>query len=145
MQRSQRLKPVTQVAEARERQAAQALGLAQARLRQQEERLTELLTYKDEYHRRLAEPAGAGIGSVQLADYHQFLARLAEAISFQGQRIEEQRRQLEQARGRWVATRQKSEVLDKVVDRYESQEAAEAEKREQKALDDRAPRRGDFT
>ena len=59
MTKSKRLEPVARIAENRERRAATELAKARQRLEEQEARLRELTSYRDDYSRRFQE---AGLG-----------------------------------------------------------------------------------
>ena len=82
MSRSKRMKPVMQVAENREQQAARDLGAAQQRLAVQERKLEELQTYRDQYAQQFEQTGGGGIGAVRMQDYRVFLARLNQRFTW---------------------------------------------------------------
>lgn len=140
MTRSERMKPITQVAGSRERDAARVLGESQRRLAEVETKLNELTAYRDEYVARLKREGGNGMASRSVLDYQIFLSRLNEAIAYQHGRVSQARREVEQKRALWQASRTQSMALDKVVERYQGDERRAAERREQKELDDRSQR-----
>ena len=137
MTKSQRLKPVTQVAESREQEAALAMAEAQQVVDEREARLKELAGYRAEYHMRYKAASGAGMEAAQIQDYRHFIAKLDQAISGQLVLVEGARNVYEETKRQWSATRRKSLALDKVVTRYRHEEARSAERREQGEADER--------
>lgn len=138
MTRSKRMNPVLRVAEHREKDAARRLGQTQQRLRQQQDRLRELIGYRDEYNLKFQQTCGAGVDVKQLQEYRLFLSRLNDAIAQQQRVIVNAEREVEQARAGWLSTRTRSQALDKVRDRFVDAERQEAERREQADLDERS-------
>jgi flagellar protein FliJ len=137
MTKSQRLKPVTRVAENREQEAALAMAEAQQALNEREARLNELLSYRAEYHMRYKTASSTGMEAAQIQDYRHFIAKLDQAISGQLALVEGARGVYEETKRQWFATRSKSLALDKVVTRYRHQEVRSTERREQGEADER--------
>jgi len=101
-------------------------------------RLHELISYREEYSRRYSESCGGGIGAMRLNEYRIFLSRLDQAIRQQQVQVEQARRDCDQKRQHWLASRTRAKALDKVMDRYQREELKDAERREQKEQDERA-------
>jgi flagellar protein FliJ len=141
MTKSQRMKPLTKVATSRERNAAKELGEHRRALSEVEAKLAELLTYREEYNRRLQQSGGAGIDAQQMCDYRIFLARLNEAIGHQQACVDKSRREYERKRRLWSEARTRTQALDKVVERYQHEERSTVEKREQAESDERSLQR----
>jgi len=140
MNKSQRLKPVTKIAVAKERDAARHMGQQQNVLQQHKSKLNELIQYRLEYVDKMMSAGSAGIGAGQMQDYTRFIRRLDEAIVYQRSQIELAMRQLEVKQREWQAMHTRSEALNKVVDRYRVAEIREQDKREQNESDERAQR-----
>lgn len=140
MNKSQRLKPVSDIADAKERDAARHMGQQQNVLQEHNNKLSELIQYRAEYVEKMVAAGSAGIGAGQMQDYTRFIRRLDEAIVFQKNQIELAKRQLEVKQREWQAMHTRSEALNKVVDRYRSAEVREQDKREQNENDERAQR-----
>lgn len=140
MKKSSRLQPVVKVAESREQQAAQALGMAQTQLTQAEQRLAELKVYREDYIARFHSAGAAGMGALQMEDYRQFLHKLSLAIDQQGQVIAQAASEVEVKRQGWHQNRSKTQMLDTVVSRYQAEEQRVAERKEQGEQDERAQR-----
>ena len=140
MTRSQRLKPVSRVAEHHEQTAARAMGEYQQRLNVHENRLRELIKYREEYAHGFQIAGARGMGAAQLQDYRTFLARIDQAISQQQGQVAQARRQYEQKKDEWFHRRTRSQALEKVAERYRKQERHDEDRREQKDSDERAQR-----
>lgn len=140
MKKSRRLEPIVRVAENWEHQAAQQLGAAQQDLASAEQRLGELRHYREEYIRRFQAAGASGMGAGKMRDYQQFLASLNLAIDQQLRLVAIQAGKVEEKRRHWFASHQKTQVLDNVVTRYQSEEQRLENRREQKEQDERAQR-----
>lgn len=138
MTRSERLTPVTQIAEKRERDAIRIMGECQRSVDDHEKRLIELKAYRDEYCERLRNAGSKGIDPSRLNDYTIFIRKLDEAIVFQGQQITSVKKIYERKKAEWMVLRTKSQALDKVVDKYKKEERRQEDKREQNESDERA-------
>jgi len=140
MNKSQRLKPVSDIAVAKERDAARHMGQQQRILAEHENKLIELINYRSEYVEKMVSAGSAGIGAGQMQDYTHFIRRLDEAIVYQKNQIGLAKRQLEVKQREWQAMHTRSEALNKVVHRYKTVETREQDKREQNESDERAQR-----
>lgn len=138
MTKSERMKPVLQVADSREEQAAKALGECQRLLQERMQRLEGLQSYQAEYVRHFQEVGGAGATAQRLHDLQRFLANLATAIEQQQYQVELARQQCEKKRLLWQEARSKSIALEKVVARFQEDERMIAERKEQKVNDEHA-------
>lgn len=140
MSRSRRMKPVQELVDSRERDAGRALSDARARLAEQEERLEQLLEYRDEY---LAS-GSPGLGTtdtVRLANRSVFLDRLNEAIREQRGRLERAREAAEQSADAWRETRVEAAAIGRAVDRFRQDERRAEERSEQREQDELATQR----
>lgn len=140
MSRSKRMKPVQRVAESREQAAVQKLGQSQQYLDAQRTRLEELCTYRDQYSASFQTSGGQGLNAGRLQDYRVFLSRLNEAIRQQEAIIAQCTSQHEQTRQQWVETRSHHQAIDKVIERYRSEEQKNRDRLEQQEQDERAQR-----
>lgn len=140
MKKSKRFKPVVRVAEAREKQAASALGEAQAHLQSQIARLEELQNYQNDYLQRFKSTASQGIPAARMLDFQRFLDNLKLAIKQQETIVRIATSQVEQKKQLWFAKRGKLKSYDNVMERYISEENLQQSKREQKETDEHAAR-----
>lgn len=136
MTRSKRMQPVVNVTANREREAAKRLGECQQRIHAAEQRLAELIKYREEYTQQFA--SGGSLNTARLQDYRAFLNRLNQAVDQQGHQVAQVSHECEGLRQRWLALHVRAQALDKVVERYRGEERSEQDKREQKDSDEHA-------
>ncbi len=140
--RSERLAPVTRVAENREQQAARALGEARQELARRERQLQELQTYRHEYAEQFRERAGGGVAAAALRRFQAFLGQLDRAIGQQQQSVARASADCEQRRQAWALTRRRRQAVQLAVENCRADERRTAERREQRDTDEHAQRRG---
>ena len=141
MTRSDRLKPIQQVAQVREREAASAFGESRRRLEEEEQRLAELETYRAEYLQRFRTLQQQGITVAQLLEYQAFLGKLETALRHQAEIVELRRTDAERRMAAWTDRRTHTRAMDRAVENLAEAELKAGERRDQKALDDRNQRR----
>jgi len=133
---SQRIKPLQQLADIREEDAARMLLDAQRLLSERQARYMELVRYREEYER---QPAAA---TPQLLRNRQaFLERLREAERFQQQLVEQAQRGVDQCRAQWVSRKGETRTVAQLMSCYEARERREQERREQRLQDELATQR----
>jgi flagellar protein FliJ len=135
--RSQRIARIVGLAEHEERHECQQMMQVQQVLDKAVGKLTELLSYRQNY-----EAGSRQIGTVSAVrwqDYRRFLARLDQAVEFQNRLILDHRQSLEANQRRWREKRQRLEMLEQIQQRYFRAEADHDERQMQKLLDDLRP------
>jgi len=137
---SKRFKPVQRVAESREQKAAKAFGQSQKLMQDQQTRLEELRQYHKEYIQRFQKTSQMGMSVAQLHEYRAFLAKLETAIEAQEKIVLASQQNRTSRKENWQQKHIRSQVLDKVVARYTSQERKSSESLEQKEMDERSQR-----
>ena len=143
MTKSERMRPVVRIAESREQDAAGAFGASKRTLEENEQRLAELLAYRDEYHRHFQQAGSAGVSAGRFMGFQRFLSQLNKAIEQQRRIVRDAAEACEAKRRALNAARGRSMALDKVVTRYRDEEVRHQERREQKETDELAQRRRD--
>ena len=136
MTRSNRIKCIAKIAESRENDAARVLGSSQRQMAEHQARLLQLQDFQGEYSDLLKEQGANGLAVSRFLEYQNFLAVLNQTICLQGKQLENSRRNVECKRNLWLASRTRLEVLNKVVERFHSQELYKQNKKEQKECDD---------
>lgn len=134
--RSHRFQPIQRLAKHSEDQAAQLLGKAQTHLSQQEYRLEELTSYRDEYAQQFHESGRGGLDGRQLQSYQSFLNQLNAAIEQQKQQILQAKEQCDNRRHDWRQQHTHSEVLASAVKRIKAQEQSIERRKEQRSSDE---------
>ena len=141
MTRSDRMKPVVEVAESRERKAARRFAEQQRLVEVERQRLSDLQRFRTEYLRGMQEQGAVGLTAARLRQWQQFMNGLDRAIEQQRQQIQAAESQLEERRQQWFQARGKHQALGKVVERYRAEEERAQAKQEQKETDDFAQRK----
>ena len=136
LKRSERFKPIHNMAQQSEDVAAQTLGKIQRELSEHHLKLSELMQYYQDYTARFNEQAGKGMSIGQVQSYQKFISQLEIAIKEQKKHISRTTEACESSRADWTAERQKTQVLEKVIDRYQKQEQAVSNRQEQHRSDE---------
>lgn len=137
--RIKRLEPVRRLRQFNERDAARRLGEEQRALADQQQRLDELLNYREDYLRRYQSVLSSGqLGGQPLQEYRVFLERLDQAIVQQRQLIERGEQACLRSRDEWLSTRTDVRAIDKVVERRRLMLERQRLRREQSESDERA-------
>lgn len=139
MTRTQRLRPVVQHTDKKERQALQEVAQSQAELEIEKGRLVQLQDYKIEYLQKKKYDIGV-FTPLELQEFNRFMHQLDQTIERQMDLVEIRQQALEQKRLLWTETRIDSKKMHKIVDKLKRQETVEQERREQKVLDEFAQR-----
>lgn len=132
--RSAKIGKVMAIAEAEERRVGQLAGQSHQRLDEQLARLGELNAFRRNYASRTS--TDSVVSSAHWQDYQSFLNRLDTAVKAQQQIVQDCERKLAAHRQRWMAKRQRVQSLERVVDKYQTEERLQEARREQKRLDD---------
>lgn len=139
MNRSDRMQPIKNLADSRERDAGKVLADARGVLDERERQLEQLRRYREDYQRQNAPGIGA-VDPVRLQNYQAFLARLGDAIQQQERSVAEARAELERHADAWREKRVEAAALGRVVDRLKDGERRVEDRREQHDHDERALR-----
>ncbi len=136
--RSRRLQPVVHAVGHDERECATRLAAAERRALEAARRLEELKAYQADYASGLGARVAAGMSATDLRDYRAFLVRLGEALRAQGRLAAQAQAEQEAARQAWRLAAQRVKSIDQVVVRWQAEERAHVERREQSEIDERA-------
>ena len=134
--RSQRFKPIHNLAQKSEDVAAQTLGKIQRELSEHHDKLSELMKYYQDYKERFNEQAIKGISVTQAQSFQKFMSQLEIAIKQQKEHIVCVTEACDSRRADWTAERQKTQVLKKVMNRYEKKEQQVSNRQEQRRNDE---------
>ena len=130
--RSERLQPVVDQAQRRQKDALQRLAEQQQKLAHAEQQLAELKRYRADYG-----VSGGGLTVSALLNRQQFVERVDQAIVQQARLIERLERQVQAARERWLQAHARENALGTVVDRLRNQEEQREQRLEQAEVDER--------
>ncbi len=134
--RSERFKPIHSIAKQSEDLAAQTLGKIQNELSAHHSKLSELMAYYQDYTKQFNEKAAKGMSVMQVQSYQKFISQLEVAITQQKEHIARVTEACHSSRADWTVERQKSQVLEKVITRYQKQERYNENKQEQRLSDE---------
>ena len=140
MTRSERIQPIKEIADTRERNAGAVVAQAEHALRDREQQLAQLRNYLDDYVRKNAPGLGT-VDPVRLNNYRAFLARLTEAVRAQEQLVEMASREYERKREDWRVQHVEAAALGRAVQRMQVFERTEQDRREQKESDEDTAKR----
>ena len=136
MKRSDRMQMIEKLAKQREDQAANALAQTRQRLEQEGAQLTELEGYRAEYVTYLETQGSIGLSITQWRRTQGFIDQLGSVISQQEGVIKQWQRQEQQVLLQWQNLYQRRKSIGQLVDKLSMEEVIEADKQEQKALDE---------
>lgn len=134
--RSERFKPIHNLAQQSEDVAAQTLGKIQRELSNHHLKLSELIDYYQDYTIRFNQQAEKGMSIIQVQSYQKFISQLEIAIREQKKRISRITEACDSSRADWTVERQKTQVLEKVITRYQKQEQVTHNRQEQRRSDE---------
>ena len=125
--------------EQRQRDAAwQALMAAERRLSHNLAQGRALANYRSQTHARYGAGSDRPLGAEQLRTTHDFSQRLDEALGQQATQGEQTHAQAAQCRAAWGRAQQRLAVFDKLIERRQQALQVQAQRREQRADDERA-------
>lgn len=142
LKRAKRLMPVVQMAEEAEREAATKLAAAQQQLAGAQAQLEGLEQYRADYQQQWLARGQTGVTGEWLMNYQRFLSQLEVAIAQQRNNIRWHEQNVNRVREVWKNAYTRLEGLRKLVERYRLQASQQADKLEQKAMDEIAQRLG---
>lgn len=132
--RSKKLNKIVSLATSEERRQGAMTGKSRQVLEEQMTRLGELNAYRHSYADK--SKSFSNVSSAHWKDYQNFLHKLDQAVVSQQQIVRDSEQNLEVHRRRWLAKRQRLESLQRVLDRYQDEEAQLADRQQQRAQDD---------
>lgn len=136
LKRSDRFKPIHNLAQQSEDVAAQTLGKIQRELSAHHSKLSELMQYYEDYKTQFKEKAINGMSIIQVQSYQKFISQLELAITEQKKHIARITEACDSSRVDWTVERQKTQVLEKVMTRYKKQEQTTHNRQEQRRSDE---------
>ncbi len=136
MKKSNRFKPIAQVAKNRETQAAQAVSQAQFEVKEKCSRLDQLQMFYGDYLQQFEQQGKTGFDTKRLQSFRGFLHELNKAIEQQKKVIKVAQRLLNEKKQQWLEARKKVKVYKTLVSNYQQEERYQEDKQEQAALDE---------
>jgi flagellar FliJ protein len=140
MTRTERLQPVVQHTENKEKKALEAMAQSQGELELEKTKLSQLRLYKKEYFQNHSQQNRV-YSAIEMQEFNRFLAQLDQSIEQQTKVIELRDKELDYKRKSWQATHMESKVMNKVVDNLQRQEQILESRLEQKQMDELSQRK----
>ncbi len=141
MSRSDRMQPIKEIADSRERDAGAVVAAAEQKLKEAEQQLEQLKRYREEYGQGMGSGDGQNVGAVdgmRLQNYRAFVQRLSDAIRQQEDLITRLREDSDRKRDAWRERRVEAKTLDRAIEKLRGQERKVEERREQFKMDEQA-------
>lgn len=120
--------------------AARHLNQLKVQWNEAEEKLRQLLEYREDYRARLLNSTRLGMPANSLKDYQLFLGKLELAIRQQTEEVARCKKHWEHGRHEWQAQQRKLKAFDTLAQRHrrsEQKREANLEQREQDELSSR--------
>ena len=138
--KSERWQSLRKFADQYEQTAALSLGQSQGNLTQQQQRLEELLHFRQEYSQQFMQSGAQGMDGATLQSFQRFLLQLDQAIAQQQRTLAAAERDRDSKRDTWQDKHKTTRIYDKTIERFVSQEQRKETRKEQRENDDRVKR-----
>lgn len=132
---SKRFEPIRDIVASNARDLQQGMAEAERRMREAEQQLAQLESFRADYLQRASATVGS-LDTVRLQNNRAFLDRIAEAIRLQLQKVGVARADYEARRLQWSEKRIEAEALGQAVERLRQGERQEVERRDQRDSDE---------
>lgn len=133
--RSERIGKLVELASQRADKAARRLGEHGQRLQQATVIKDELAKFRSLYGEQRSRP-GQVMSAGALWNSHQFLSRIDQALQQQEQDLGKQTQQSHLLRQQWLQARQRTDALQRVVDKLQAADQSRRLKLEQETADE---------
>lgn len=143
MTRSKRLSPVLKIAESKTLYAARAVAESRRQILHYEQKLNELLSFRNEYRQRLRSSHSSTTSAIRLREYQQFLQQMNEGIKVLSEQVEQLKNNGEQTESKWRKAKYRTDALDKLILKLEGMEENLQLNRESNEVDERSQRSKD--
>ena len=134
--KSQRMKPVNQLAEKKEQQSAIVYSQCLTKVQELEDQLQKLYSYRAGYNQQMIDMSRRGVGSHRLQDTLMFMNNLNQSIEGILLQIQQQKKVCEGKKQLWIGMHNKTRIYSKVTEKYVVEEKIIENKKEQKLVDE---------
>ncbi len=134
--KSQRIKPIRDLALSREHTAARLLGNSRKAMLDCQKRLRELAAFREEYAQQLRQAGEGGINGSTLQTFQHYINQLDAAISQQRQQLAQAEDNCLNHTRHWQEMHRRTRILDKTIHRMQLNEKRIVLRREQREQDD---------
>lgn len=130
------LQPLLDLAQGHTDTAARNLNQLKAKWNEADEKLKQLMGYREDYRLRLLQSTKLGMQANSLKDYQLFLAKLDLAIRQQTEEVERCRKRWDLGRQEWQDQQRKLKAFDTLSQRHQRSEQKREAKQEQREQDE---------
>lgn len=130
------LQTLLDLAQSQTDSAARNLQALKQRWNEAEEKLRQLLAYRDSYRERMLESAAGGTSAMVLRDFQLFMVKLDTAIKLQQEEVVRCQGRWEAGQQEWLRRRGKVKAFDVLSARHRRAEEKREEQVEQKEQDE---------
>ncbi len=130
------LQSLLDVAQGHADDAAKRLHALRAKWQEAEEKLRQLMGYRDDYRARLLGSTRQGLSVTFLRDYQLFLDKLELAIRQQQAEVAQCKNRWETGQREWLAQQRKLKAYGTLAQRHERSEERREARKEQRELDE---------
>ena len=134
--KSQRMHPVNKLAEKQEQQSAIVYSQCLSQVRELEDQLQKLYSYREAYNQQVMDLSRQGVDSNRLQDILKFMNNLNSSIEAVGLQSSKQKQICEQKKQHWMEKHNKKRIYNKVTKKYITEEQTLVNKNEQKQMDE---------
>lgn len=135
-QKIARLKKIASVYRARTEKEQHKYQQAQKKLTTHETQLVQLHEYQRDYQNRIIQEGMNGLNARSFCEQHQFIAKVQESIMMQQNRISYIQHEVTACFNQWNKAKQKEELLEKLLQRYQLEQNKRLDKKEQASNDE---------
>lgn len=134
--RSERMRVVFEMAERSEKKAMDMLSSARQFLDQQQEQLSNLESYHQQYMDSMRNAMQGTMAVSDLQAYQGFIHQVDKAMDHQKNVIAQAQQQFDRCKQEWLSCREKRKGIEELIQRYRQEEQIALEKKEAKQLED---------
>lgn len=139
------LQPLLDLANTHTDAAARHLNQLKAQWNEAEEKLRQLLAYREDYRARLLHSTKLGMQANSLKDYQLFMGKLELAIRQQSEEVGRCKQRWELGWHEWQVQQRKQKAFDTLAQRHRRSEQKREAKLEQREQDELSSRDRTFT
>ena len=132
------LQPLFDLAQSQLDDSAKILGLLKMQWQQADEKLQQLLSYREDYRIRLHNGVKQGMNATQMRDFQVFLRKLELAIKQQKDEVARCQALWEAGQRDWLEHRRKLKTYDTLSQRHHRTEAVREARLDQREQDEHA-------
>lgn len=138
--KSDRWQSLRKIADQYEQHAAVSLGQSRGNLVQQQQRLADLIKFREDYNQQFQLSGAQGMDGNTLQTFQRFLLQLDQAIAQQRQTVAAAKSDCAHKRENWQDKHKTTRIYDKTIERCVAQEQRSENRKEQRENDDRGKR-----